>query len=70
MRKLEREDRRKMRLASKKTSKRIKLHQIELQSTGMIREVNVSFHTDPVNFGMIKERITISYSLSTRNLFY
>ena len=70
MRKLEREDRRKMKLASKKTSKKIKLHQIELLGTGMKKEVNAAFHTDPANFGMVKEIKFIPYSLSTRNLFY
>ena len=70
MRKLEKENRRKLRFSLKKTSKRIKLHQIELQITGIIKEVNVSFHTDPANFGMIKERIIIPYSINTRNMFY
>jgi hypothetical protein len=70
MRKLEREDRRKMKLASKKTSKRIKLHQIELLGSGITKEVNASFHTDPSNFGMVREIKSIPYSISTRNLFY
>lgn len=70
MRKLEKENRRKMKLSAKKTSKKIKLHQIEMQETGMTKEITASFHTSPENFGAIKEKILIPYSLSTRNMFY
>ena len=70
MRKLEKENRRKMKYSLKRTSKKIKIHQIELQSTEMIREITASFHTSPENFGAVKEKIYVPYSLSTRNLFY
>jgi hypothetical protein len=70
MRKLEKENRRKMRFSLKRTSKKIKLHQIELLTTELVREITASFHTSPENFGAIKEKISIPYSLSTRNMFY
>jgi len=68
MRKLEKEDRRKLRLSAKKTSKRIKLHQIELMQTGVVKEVKASFHTDPQNYGMVMERTTVPYSIGAINI--
>ncbi|MCX6750930.1 MAG: hypothetical protein NTZ83_05710 [Candidatus Pacearchaeota archaeon] len=71
MRKLEKENRRKMKFRDKKTSKRIRLHQIELKETRVI--MTASFHTDPNNFGFVKEITNVPYSIgliNIRNLFY
>lgn len=70
MRKLESENRRKMKSFDKITSKRIRLHQIELIQTGVVKKVKASFHTDPQNYGVVMERTTVPYSISTRNLFF
>jgi hypothetical protein len=68
MRKLAREDRRKIKLSAKRTSKRIKLHQIELLQTGVIKEVRTSFHTDPKHYGMVTEITTVPYSIGAINI--
>jgi hypothetical protein len=68
MRKLEKENRRKMRFFDKRTSKRIKLHQINLRETSVIREVVASFHTAPENFGVVKEITTVPYSIASINI--
>jgi hypothetical protein len=70
MRKLEKEDRRKLRLSAKRTSKRILLHQIELGETEVVKEVKASFHTDPQNYGIVMERTIIPYSINVSNRFY
>ncbi len=70
MRKLEKEQRRKMRFFDKRTSKRISLHQIQLSDTGVTREIMASFHTDPNNFGVVLEKMVVQYSIHLRNLIY
>ena len=70
MKKLKKENKRKMRYSLKKRSKKIILHQIELQDTGITKEITTSFHTDPVSYGMIKEKISVPYSINARNIFY
>jgi hypothetical protein len=70
MRKLEKEERRKLKLSDKRTSKRIKLHQIELMQTEIVKNVKASFHTDPQNYGVIMERTTVPYSIGIQNRFY
>lgn len=68
MRKLESENRRKMKSFDKRTSKRIKIHQIELRGTGVVKNVKASFHTDPQNYGIVIERTTVPYSISAINI--
>jgi hypothetical protein len=73
MRKLARDDRRKIKRFDKRTSKRIKIHQIELKETGVVKEVKTSFHTDPQHYGSVTERTTVPYSINAinvRNRFY
>lgn len=63
-------NRRKSHCSLKRKTKRIILHQIELQEEGVIKEVTTSFHSDPENQGMIKETICVPYTISKRNMFY
>ena len=67
---VEKRNRRKIKSALKKIVKEILFHEVELHNAIITREITSAFHTDPKNHGMVKEEISVPYSINTRNLFY